>query len=720
VDKPVDPRKLQRQTALRCLFLVAMHHGLELTPEQLAIANSQDTTGGVLRVMREAGLKGRELKRCRWDNLASLGNAFPAIAGQKDGTFVIVVSVGKTPEGHLAAAVVSPANEQAGVAFIAREEFLKSWNGTLILCKRDHKMGDENQPFGFRWFLPEIARQKHYFYDVALAATMANLIGFSIPLLYRVIIDKVVPHHSYQTLYAVILIFATVILFDGMFSYMRQYLMLFATNKIDARLGSRTFQHLLGLPLTFFEKTPAGILTRHLQQPEKIRLFMTGRLFQTFLDTAVLPVLIVLLAMYSFKLTLLVMGFSMAIASVIAIMIPTFRRQLNHLYQAEGARQGHLIETIHGMRTVKSLGLEPARKKAWDDKLAELVRRHTVVGKMGALANVLTNGLDKAMQITILAVGALDVFDGHLTIGALIAFNMLSNRVSGPLIQMVALINEFQETALSVKMLGTVMNHAPERSPGQRGIRPQIAGQLEFTDVTFRYPGAATAALDRVTFKVGEGQVIGIVGRSGSGKTTVTRLIQGIHSPQEGLIKLSGTDIRHIDLAHLRRSVGVVLQDNFLFRGTIKDNIAASRPNATLPEIMEAARLAGADEFIDRLPLSYETFIEEGATNFSGGQKQRLAIARTLLTSPKLLIFDEATSALDPESEAIVQKNLADIARGRTMLIVSHRLSSLVQSDAILVLEQGKVMDFAPHSALVKRCQIYRQLWQTQTQHVRQ
>jgi ATP-binding cassette subfamily B protein len=262
------------------------------------------------------------------------------------------------------------------------------------------------------------------------------------------------------------------------------------------------------------------------------------------------------------------------------------------------------------------------------------------------------------------------------------------------------------------------MDHPPERDPNQRGIRPVITGQLEFDAVTYRYDGSATPALDRVSFKIEEGQMIGVVGRSGSGKTTATRIIQGICTPQEGLVRLNGADIRHIDLAHLRRSIGVVLQDNILFRGTIRDNIAAGKPDATLEEVMESARLAGAAEFIDRLPMSYETMVEESAANFSGGQKQRLAIARALLLRPRLMLFDEATSALDPESEAIVQNNLTEIAQGRTMIVVSHRLSSLVKADAILVMEKGKVVDYAPHAVLVERCEIYRHLWDQQTRHL--
>jgi ATP-binding cassette subfamily B protein len=718
VNKPFDHKTLERNTALRSLFLVAMHHGVQITPEQLGVSDKMNVMGSVLRVLRDAGFAAKPLKHCKWDGLVGLGKAYPVMAVLKTGNWVIVINAVSTPDGQGGAAVLDPQNEQAGVVLIPRAQFVDAWDGTLVLVKRKINFIEENQPFGLQWFLPEIVNQRRYFRDVAIAATMSNIIGFSIPLLYHVIIDKVVPHRNYQTLLAVVIIFLVATLFDGLFSYMRQYLMQFATNKIDARLGSRTFQHLLRLPMQFFESTPAGVLNRHLQQPEKIRLFLTGRLFQTLLDAAALPILVVILVCYTAKLTFIVLGFSLAIALVIAVMIPTFREQLNQLYQAEGARQAHLVETIHGMRTVKSLALEPQRKSAWDDKLAASVRRHAIVGRFGALANVLTASLDKVMQITVLGVGAIDVFDGHLSIGALVAFNMLSSRVSGPLVQIVGLINEYQETALSVKMLATVMNHPPERDAAIAGIRPRISGELEFENVTFKYPRAASSALDRVSFRAGEGQVIGVVGRSGSGKTTVTRLIQGIHAAQEGFVKLSGTDIRHIDLAYLRRNVGVVLQDNFLFRGTIRENISATKPTAALTEIMEAARMAGADEFIDRLPLSYDTVVEEGASNFSGGQKQRIAIARALLLSPRLLIFDEATSALDPESEAIIQRNLNEISRGRTMVIVSHRLSSLVTSDAILVLEQGKQVDFAPHATLLKRCQIYRHLWQQQTQHL--
>jgi ATP-binding cassette subfamily B protein len=706
-------------TALRSLFLVAMHYGAQLQPEQLADVDAADTIGSVLRILNTAGLKASVLRGCHWDDVAGLRQAYPFMAIRQDGTWLIIIGTTAAPGGETAVMVLDPSQEHAGLITMSRAEFSASFGGTLILCSRQSKLTDELQPFGWRWFAPEILRHRRYLRDVAIAATMCNVIAFATPLFYHVIIDKVIPHHSYQTLYVVLLVFLVAMLFDGLFSYIRQYLMLFASNKIDARLASRTFKHLLGLPLPFFEAMPAGVLARHMQQTDRIRLFLTGRLFQTLLDTVALPLLLVLLVFYSAKLTLVVLGFSLAIAGVIGLLIPTFRAQLNQLYQAEGARQAHLVETIHGMRTVKSLALEPAKQQSWDEKVVAALRRHASVGRIGALANVLTTGLDKTMQLAVLGLGAVDVFDGHMSIGALVAFNMLSGRVSGPLVQIVGLISEYQETAISVKMLGNVMNHPPERDQSARGMRPTVTGRLRFDGVSFAYPGAVTPALDRVSFNVERGQVIGIVGRSGSGKTTITRMIQGIHSAQEGLIRLDGIDIRHIDLTHLRRSIGVVLQESFLFRGTIRDNIAAARPMASLAEVAEAAQMAGAEEFIERLPLSYDTFLEEGATNLSGGQRQRIAIARALLVRPRLLIFDEATSALDPESEAIVQQNLDRIARDRTMIIVSHRLASLAGADAILVLDRGKVVDFAPHTTLLHRCEVYSHLWDQQTHHLK-
>jgi ATP-binding cassette subfamily B protein len=704
--------------SLRSLFLIAVHNGVELAPEVLTRYDGGELDRFMLEALRKIEMRCKIARGQNWNAIIGMGSAFPVLAELKGGFWVIVASAHRQTDGGTLIAVLDPRIEPEALKLLDRDEFERDWTGRVLLCKRSFRLTDEARPFGFAWFMPEILKNRKFLRDVAIAATMSNLISFATPLFFNVMIDKVIPHRSYNSLVAIALAYVVCTGFDAVFNFLRHSLMLVAGNKIDARLAERTFQHLLRLPMNFFETTPAGVLIRNMQQTEGVRGFLTGSLFQTLLDASGLPLLLVGLSLFSGTLTMVVLCFALAIAAFIGLLLPTFRRQLEGLYEAEAGRQANLVETVHGMRAVKSLGLESIRKAAWDSAVARSVRKRFTVGQFGIISLVVVTALQSLMQLAILGVGSMQVFDGSLSLGALIAFNMLSGRVTGPLVQMVHLINEYQQTALSVRMLGRVMDHPPERPPGQKGIKPVITGQLELSGVTFTYDGAVTPALDDVGFAVEAGQMIGIVGRSGSGKTTITRLMQGIQTAQQGLIKLDGTDLRHIDLAHLRRNIGVVLQDNILFRGTIRENIAAARPDASLDEVMAAARLSGADEFIERLPLSYETFVEESATNYSGGQRQRIAIARALLPQPRMLIFDEATSALDPESEAIVQQNLESIAANRTTIIVSHRLSSLVKSDMILVLERGAVLDYAPHAVLLERCEVYRQLWETQTRYL--
>jgi len=706
-----ESRLAPELTALRATFLVAAHHGLALSPDELPAIGQPDMVPAVVAALTAVGLEARAVTGGDWAAATGLGTAYPALALRRDGSWLILVHAAGEE-----AIILDPAAEADGVKAVPAAAFMEGWSGTLLLVRRPPEAAPPR--FGLGWFLPAIAAQKRLLAGVAVAALAVNLIGFATPLLMQVLIDKVVPHQAWNTLVAVIAAFLLLTAFEAAFGWLRARLMLLASNRIDGALGQQTFAHLLALPMAFFEAHPAGVLVRHLQQAEKLRHFLTGRLFQVALDAALLPLLLVLLAVYSGTLTLVVLGFSAAIALVIGAMVPAFRARLNRLYAAEADRQAHLVETLAAMRAVKSLAIEPARGAAWDRKLAAALVGHDGVGRVAALGNVATSTLERLMQLSVMAGGAMLVFSGELSMGALVAFTMLSGRVTGPLVQIVAMIHEYQEAALSVRMLGTVMDTPPERPPA-RAARPAIRGQLTFQGVTFRYPGAAMPALQDLSFTLEAGQVMGVVGRSGSGKTTVTRLVQAIASPQSGLIQLDGIDLRQIDLGHLRRHVGVVLQDNLLFRGTIRENIAAARPMASIEEVVAAARLAGAEEFITRLPAGYETAVEEGASNFSGGQRQRLAIARALITRPPLLIFDEATSALDPESEAIIQQNLASIAAGRSLLIVSHRLASLVGADRILVLDRGRALDCAPHAVLLDRCEVYRHLWQQQTGHLR-
>ncbi len=706
-------------TVIQCLTAIAQHHGLQINPERLieeyALPAEEPATALLLRIASDMGLKA-QVDTLSWDSLLAQDGVFPIMARMDNGNGVIVVGVRAEGDGKVA--ILDPLENRAGVFLLGREQFCSRWRGDVVLLKRRHSLSDPNQPFGLRWFIPEILKQKAAFRDIAIAVLVMHFLALASPIFFQIVIDKVLVHQSTSTLWVLSVGIIIALVFDSVFGFLRQFLALTATNKIDMRITRRAFSHLLSLPIDYFETHSAGVITRHMQQLEGIRNFLTGQLFFTALETTALLIFLPILFSYSVKLASIVLVFTAIIAGVIAALLPTFRRRLDALYTAEGKRQALLVETIHGMRTVKALAIEPAQRRTWDQNSAEAITMHFRVGQISITGNAITDFLGKLLPIVIIVVGAQDVFDQKLTVGALIAFQMISGRVSSPLIQIVGLINEYQQTALSVRMLGEVMNRPPEGRMGAGGLRPPLAGQIAFAEVTFRYPGASVAALDRASFTIPAGAVVGIVGRSGSGKTTLTRLIQGLYSVQEGIIRFDGVDAREIDLSHLRRQIGIVLQENFLFRGTVRDNIAVAKPDASFEEIVASAQAAGADEFIERLPQGYDTLLEENAANLSGGQKQRLSIARALLAKPRILILDEAASALDPESESIFIRNLSRIAVGRTVVMISHRLSTLVNAHAILVMQQGRLVDSGRHEELLTRCTTYQQLWHQQTSHV--
>lgn len=707
-------------TTVQCLAALAQHHRLPINPERLvedyALVNEEPKPATVLRMASDIGLKARHDK-LSWSALLAQTGVFPLIARMTDGNCVIVMGANPAEGGSVM--VLNPLADKAGVPLeITKETFCTLWDGEIFLAKRTFELPQESQPFGFRWFLPEILKQKAALRDIAIAAMAMHFLALASPMFFQLVIDKVLVHQSLSTLWVLGIGIVIALLFDAIFGYLRQILTMAATNKIDMRLTRRTFAHLLSLPIDYFETTTAGVITRHMQQVEKIRGFLTGRMFFTILDATSLLIFLPILFTYSVKLALITLVFTMLIAAIVAAMVPTFQRRLKDLYQAEGERQSMMVETIHGMRTVKALAIEPAQRRLWDQRSAQSINMHFRVGTLAITGNAITDFLGKLLPVVIIVLGAQEVFDQTMTVGALIGFQMITGRVTAPLISIVGLVNEYQETVISIKMLGEVMNRAPEGRATAGGLRPELVGEISFDQVTFRYPGATNTALDRATFTIPAGKIVGIVGRSGSGKTTLTKLIQGLYTLQEGIVRFDKTDAREIELAHLRRQIGVVLQENFLFRGTVRDNISAARPEATFEEIVAAADAAGASEFIERMPQGYNTMLEENASNLSGGQKQRLSIARSLLTKPRILILDEAASALDPESEAIFINNLSRIAVGRTVIMISHRLSTLVNAHAILVMQQGSLMDSGTHQELLTRCETYQHLWNQQTSHL--
>lgn len=707
-------------TSVSCLALIARHHGLEVSAGRLvheySLSDSAPDLRRVLRMARDVGLKARHA-RLTWQQLRSLDRAFPVMARLANGNYVIVVGVrqGESPSGLAVeqVAVFDPLADQQGFVYIDQAAFEKSWKGEVILAKRTFSLLDANQPFSLKWFLPEIFWQRTAFVDVAVAALFIHLIGLVVPLFFQIVIDKVLTNYAIATLHVLTAGICLALVFDAILGYLRSYLLLHATSKIDIRVATRTFGHMLRLPMNFFDQISAGVLTKHMQQTNQIREFLTGSLFLTMLDATALFIFIPFLLFYSVPLTIIVLIFAGLLAFNIGVLLGPYRRRLEALYHAEGERQAMLVETIHGIQTVKALSMEPVQRKNWDQNSAQAVAMQFRVGNISIAATTISKLLEKLLTVIVIWYGASLVFGKQMSVGELIAFQMISGRVTGPLVALVGLVHSYQQCALSVRMLGTVMNRDAEAGIG-RGLRPAIEGQLEFENVSFSYAPTLPAALDQVSFEVKAGQVIGIVGRSGSGKTTLTRMIQGMHQPQAGLIRIDRLDLRELDISHVRQNIGVVLQDNFLFRGTVRDNIAMVKPNCSFQEVVYVARMAGASEFIEQMPQSYDTMLEENGSNLSGGQKQRLAIARALLKDPRILILDEATSALDPESEAIIQKNLAVIARGRTVVIVSHRLSTLTHCDSIVVLEKGRVDAVGGHRKLLETCKVYQDLWNQQ------
>lgn len=710
------------RAGLRALALVGRHHGLPLAHESLAaqhgFAAAEPTPAELCAIAAASGLRA-ELRRLVPAELPLLAGAYPVILFLRDGAALVAAGC-RQEDGRAVLDVVDPVRLPPGRESLPVAELAERWDGQTLLLTRKRRLTDENQPFGLAWFVPEILRCRKEFLDAAVAALMLYALALAMPIYFQIVIDKVLTHKGLATLQVLSFGMLAALAFEAGFSYLRGIVLLHAASRIDVRVAARTFARLTALPLRFFGHSRVGVLIQHMQQADKIREFLSGKLFFTLLDGAALVVFIPVLFLYSVPLTFLVLALSLALGALLAVIIPFFRKRLAALYAAEGERQSYLVETIRGMETVKALSLEPSRRRGWEDAAARAVAMRFGVGKLGNAATAGVGFLEKVMILCIPWIGVSLVFDGSLSVGALIAFQMLAGRVTQPLVQFVSLLQEYQEKALAVDMLAAIMNEPPERAGSGEGLRPTLVGEVVLDHVTFRYGPAADApaALSGVSARFAAGAMIGVAGRSGSGKSTLARLLQGLYLPTDGGLRLDGHDLRELDLAHVRRQIGVVLQESFLFTGTVRDNIAMARPTAALEEVVWAARLAGAEEFIRRLPRGYDTPLEENGSNLSGGQRQRLAIARALLANPRILILDEATSALDAESEAIVQDNMARIGRQRTTIVISHRLSMLAGADAILVLDAGRAVDFAPHAELLKRCAVYRDLWNSQNRHV--
>ena len=707
------------QARLAAVMSAARYHGVELNPENLRLQSDDPAPSPpvLLEWLKEAGLWARGV-HMSFRQLMHIDDPAPIILLLDDGGAAVVV--GRDRENQVLL-LRDPRGRANDPAMPVDELRLKQvWSGATLLVRTSRDGAEEERAFNFAMLGRLVWSDRGLLRDIGIASITITVLSIIPILMVMRVINTVIQYHSWDTLELVTVLMVLCIGFEVVLTFGRKLVEVTIAAKLDARINLSIFDRLLSLPIDFFERQQAGQITYKVQQIYQVREFLTGRLMNTFIDVFMVMLLLPLLFYMSVTMAWTVLIAASLIAVIVAIFLRPMAVLTGKLVQAESAKGSLLVETIYGIRTVKALALEPARAAEWDRKVANSADVVMALGRLGNWPASLVMPLQRYCQYGVMVFGAYIALNTNnpLDVGALTGYMLLSGRVAGPLVSLATVMQDVQKAQAAIWQVGEVLNRPNERRALTHGLRPRFEGAVEFDDVTFSYEGSKTPALEKMSFKIPAGTMLGLVGRSGSGKSTVTRLLQGINRDYSGAIKIDGTDMREINLRHLRKSFGMVLQDNFLFRGSVKENIIAGRPGISFEDAVQAARLAGAEEFIERLPQGYDTFIQEGSPNLSGGQKQRLAIARAVVSDPKELILDDATSALDPESEALVNANLLRIAQGRTMVIVSHRLSSLIDCDLIMVLDRGRTIDIGTHHELVERCAIYRHLWLQQNRHL--
>ncbi|WP_228720640.1 type I secretion system permease/ATPase [Nitrogeniibacter mangrovi] len=692
-------------TGMACLAMIARVHAVAVDPAQLshqfAASGTATDAATLLRAARSTGLKAKK-GAIPLDKLSD--TPLPAIAVARDGSFFILARVetaNHDAPGHIQRVLIhDPA--QARPQILPVDDFQARWSGELILITSRASLAAELARFDFSWFVPAIVKYRKLLTEVLVAAFFIQLFALVTPLFFQVVMDKVLVHKGYSTLTVIGIGLVAVSVFESLLSGLRTYLFAHTASRIDVELGARLFKHLLALPLAYFEARRVGDSVARVRELEHIRQFITGSALTLVMDLLFSVVFLAVMAWYSMTLTWIVLA-SIPLYALLSLSVtPILRKRLNEKFSRGADNQAFLVESVSGIHTLKAMAVEPQFNRHWDNQLAGYVASSFRVTRLGAWASEAVGVVNKLVTVGILWLGAYQVIDGVLTVGGLVAFNMLAGRIAQPIMRLANMWQEFQQTGISMARLGDILNTRTE-IPTSRAALPPMQGKIEFEGVRFRYRPDGSEVLRGIDFTLNAGEVIGIVGRSGSGKSTLTKLIQRLYVPERGRVLVDGVDLALADPVWLRRQIGVVLQENVLFARSIRDNIALTDPGAPIEQIVAAAKLAGAHDFIMQLPEAYDTPVGEHGATLSGGQRQRIAIARALLTNPRILIFDEATSALDYESEHIIQNNMRDICQGRTVIVIAHRLSAVKDADRILVLDKGELIEEGHHGELKER-----------------
>ena len=694
-----SPRALD--TGLVSLVVLARLHGKLAQPEQLkhelgltAPASADD----VLRAAKRLDLKAKKgsLDVRRLD----AGTApLPCIVERRAGDFAVLARFEKGQ-----ALIHDPVEGRPRT--LSTAEMQSELSGRAVFVVSRAVLARELARFDFTWFVPAIVKYRRLIGEALMASLALQVFALLTPLFFQVVVDKVLVHKGLSTLTVIAIGLLAAVLFESALTALRTYVFAHTTSRIDVELGARLLRHVLALPLAYFEARRVGDTVARVRELENIRQFLTGPALTSLIDVAFAGIFIAVMLYYSPLLTLIVLVAIPCYAVLMVAAMPVFRRQLNEKFTRGAENQAFLVEAVTNIQTLKAGATEPQATRRWDEQLAAYVASSFKVTRLAAFAGEGIHLIQKLVTVGILWLGALEVISGAMTVGGLVAFNMLAGRVSQPILRLAQLWQELQQTGISVARLGDILNCRAENAvAGSRAQLPPIKGEIQFEQVRFRYRPDGSEVLRGISVRVEAGTVLGIVGRSGSGKSTLAKLMQRLYVPERGRVLVDGADLALADPAWLRRQIGVVLQENRLFARSIRENIALADPGAPMETVIQSAKLAGAHEFILELPEGYDTLVGEQGATLSGGQRQRIAIARALMTNPRILILDEATSALDYEPERIIQDNMRFISKGRTVIIIAHRLSAVRDAQRILVVDQGEIVEQGSHTELLKQPQ---------------
>ena len=703
-------QKPQVNTGLISLEIVSRMNNIDIDMRSIVREYGINTADiepeEIIRIAKNKGFKVKRKKLTLKEISAKY--PMPAILQLKDNSYIILLAL--KPEEN---AVLTLTPLEKHPKSHTYEELQKQMKDFVIILK--HKSFNDDVKFGFKWFFNEIFKYKKIIGQVLLGSFVVQLFGLVTPLFTQVILDKVLVNRTIATLDVLAFAFIVVAVFELLLNLSRNYIFIHTTNKIDAKLGAKLFRHLFQLYYVYFENRQVGNIVARVRELDRIREFITNKSVSVLIDAFFSIVFLAVMFVYSPKLTFISLGFLAIIAIIYVMITPELRVRLEEKFQMGAHSNSYLVESVTGVQTVKSLAIEGSMFRKWEDKLGKYLKSSFNLAIMGNFTGSICGFLQKAMTIAILYVGVMLVIDNKLTIGQLIAFQMFSGQFSAPMLRLVGLWNEFQQTLLAVDRIGDILNSPVEMQSGNAITLSHVEGNIKIDNLSFRYNVDAPMVLNNINLEIKAGEKIGFVGRSGSGKSTIAKLIQRLYYTTEGTIYIDGIDIRNINPVWLRTNIGIVLQENYLFSGTIKDNISLPRPNVPMEGIVQVSQISGAHEFISKLPKGYDTEVGERGSSLSGGQKQRIAIARALISNPRILIFDEATSALDYESERIIRDNMNMISKGRTTIIIAHRLSTIKDCDKIVCFDNGNIVEVGTHDELLRHDGYYKKLYEAQS-----